>query len=332
MAALWACIDEIQVPLRNETPRLVVEGLITNRAEPYTVRLSYTTLNPNLRDLPATAFETRAQVTISDDMSKAVSLTQISPGVYQTVDRNYVGQVGRTYTLTVRLPDGRVYVSEPETMAATPAIKKFYAEYGGRLEQQAPAGMRVYIDVDDPAGQRNFYRWSVTGWRPRLATGECCPYCQGICNKYCWAPFESRSIPLYDDQFSNGSTIKRQQLYFSPVYTVGPHLFEIRQYSMTRSAYQFWLRYREQQTRTGSILDPLPATIEGNVARADDRNSRALGFFSAASVAVLRARVLPDTVGATPDDLYREEIPFVGEGGCTKIYEGATPFQPTGWP
>ena len=332
MVALWACIDEIQAPLRNETPRLVVEGIITNQAEPYTVRLTYTTQFANLRDLPPTAFENRAQITLRDDQGKSTAMNLVNAGLYQTADRTFVGQVGRTYTLTIRLSDGTVYVSDPETMAPVPPIKRFYGEYGGRLEPQAPAGMKLFVDVDDPARQRNYYRWNVSGWRPRSATGDCCPFnCFQFCDKYCWIPFQSRSVPLFDDRYSDGNLIKRQQIYFSPVYTIGSHSVEVRQYSLTQSAYQFWQRYKEQQTRTGSILDPLPATIEGNVARADNRNSRALGYFSASAVVIQRTRIAPDSVGASLDNLYREELPFIGKGYCTRIYPDAVPFRPVGW-
>lgn len=332
MVGLWACIDEIQAPLRNEKPRLVVEGIITNQAEPYTVRLTYTSQFSDLRDLPSSAFENRAQVVIRDDQGKSTAMSLVNAGLYQSTDTKFVGQVGRTYTLLIRLPDGSQYVSEPETMAAVPPIKTFYGEYGGRFEPQAPAGMKLYIDVDDPAGQRNYYRWNITGWQPRSATGDCCPFnCFESCDKYCWIPFQSRSVPLLDDQYRDGSQIRRQQVYFSPVYTIGAQSFEVRQYALTRSAYQFWQRYREQQLRSGSILDPLPATIEGNIARSDGPNNRALGFFSASAVAVLRTRIFPDSVGASLDNLYREEQPFIGKGYCTKIYPNAQPFRPAGW-
>lgn len=326
-----ACIDEYAAPLRQQASRLVVEGLITDQLEPYNIRLSYTTTNLDLRDLPPSAFENGATVTLTDDRQRQVSFTRRGNGIYQPTDRSFVGQVGRTYTLSVQLPNGERYTSEPETMMAAVPFKRIYAEYVGRTSPILPGGLQVFVDLDDPAGQANFYRWTVTGWRRRRATGECCPFCQGICNQYCWVPLRSLGTFLADDRFRDGAPLRRQKLLFSPVYTFGGNLFEVRQYSLSRAAYQFWQRFQEQQTRTGSILDPIPATIDGNMISSENPNKRALGYFSVSAVRVQRQQIYPDSVGATYNDIYREEIPYIGEGGCTKIYPSGQEERPVGW-
>lgn len=58
----------------------------------------------------------------------------------------------------------------------------------------------------------------------------------------------------------------------------------VRQYSLTQAAYQYWTLFEQQCTRSGTIFDPQPASIEGNVRAVDDTTKLALGFFGASGV------------------------------------------------
>jgi hypothetical protein len=331
IALFGGCIEEFPAPIRSQTPRLVIEGLLTNQPQLSTVRVTYTTTNLDLRDLPSQAFENRAVVLLTDDQKQQIPFRLTAPGLYQPTSRTFVGQAGRTYILTVQLANGERYVSEPETMMAPVPMKRIHAQYVGRKSPLMPGGLLLFVDIADPAGQANFYRWTVTGWRRRRATGECCDRCQVICNQYCWTPFRSLGTFLADDRFRDGAALWRQQIMFSPVYTFGGNLFEVRQYSLSREAYQFWQRFGEQQTRTGSILDPIPSTIDGNMISSENPDKRALGYFSASAVQIQRQQIYPDSVGATYNDIYREELSFIEQGGCTAIYPGATQARPAGW-
>jgi len=63
------------------------------------------------------------------------------------------------------------------------------------------------------------HKWLAT----LLRNGDCCPFnCFQFCDKYHWIPpFQSRSVPLFDDRYSDGNPIKRQELYCSPVLPSG---------------------------------------------------------------------------------------------------------------
>jgi hypothetical protein len=302
----------------------VVEGLITSLPPPYAVRLSFTGTSRGARSLVEATAVREASVTIADDQGNSVALSEIRPGEYQTGDLSFIGVTGRSYTLSVRLPDGRSYVSRPETLPPVPDIEQVYYEVSDREGFAENAGIYVYVDTKDPVETENYYRWSAYGYSLRPSTGVCCvfvtPGC-GRCYLQCWIRSNNLAATIFSDELVNGNTIRRQFVYFSPIRMRGPHLIEVSQYSLTKEAYRFWERYEEQRIRTGSILDPLPEPIEGNVYNVNEQNDVAIGYFGASSV--YRKRITTDPFAIDGDRvLYYEQL-FMREGDCRMAWPGS---------
>jgi hypothetical protein len=134
-------------------------------------------------------------------------------------------------------------------------------------------------------------------------------------------------VNVLADQLVNGNRIRSQPVFFAPYYARGQLFVEIRQLSLSREAYQFWQRFAEQQNRTGSIFDPLPATIAGNITNADDENDQALGFFGASAISRKRITIAADTLQLFPS-YYGE---FIREGDCRAAYPGGSFEPPAGF-
>ncbi|MCU0353389.1 MAG: DUF4249 domain-containing protein, partial [Cytophagales bacterium] len=159
---LNSCIDEVQLPIRNETPKLVVEGMITNEPGPYRVRLTYSGEFLSAGELPPELSVSNAEVFISDDVGNRTRLLSLrNPGFYETTDSSFVGRVGRSYTLSVRLPDGRRYVSKPEKMLPVPPIDTVYAEFVTINNPGRNYAYDIYIDTRDAPNTRDYYRWTA---------------------------------------------------------------------------------------------------------------------------------------------------------------------------
>lgn len=334
LAGTVACIDEVNFPLRTVTPRLVVEGLVTNQKPPYRVQLTFTDSKQGRRALTEANGVSGAVVSIADDQGNATRLTEFQSGVYLTTDTTLVGVVGRSYTLSVQLPDGRRYISRPEQLTAVPDVERVYYEEDDRLVASENAGINVYVDVQDPGETKNYYRWSAYGYSLRPSTGVCCLFTYEGCPKcftLCWERGENLAANLLSDELINGNAIRRQFVYFSPIRSRGLHLIEVNQYSLTEQAYRFWQRYEEQRIRTGSILDPLPEPIEGNVSNADDPSESVLGYFGASSV--VRKRVKLEPLALDPDRALLYESIYFKEGDCRRAWPGAEydPGKPDNW-
>ncbi|MEJ7681764.1 MAG: DUF4249 family protein [Segetibacter sp.] len=191
-----------------------------------------------------------------------------------------------------------------------------------------PSSLAVYADVNDPASQENYYKWSYYSWVPRKTNGIGCGFgC--IMYEYCFQKVTDSEFRILSDAAINGNEIKNQLMGNSPIYWYGKHYIDIMQYSISREDYQFSLRFHEQQTRTGSILDPLPVSIKGNVYNAADSNDFALGYFSASSVTHNRAVLVPFSI--TPFLLDVTAAIFIPEGqkNCFEYFPDALFYPPS---
>jgi hypothetical protein len=56
---------------------------------------------------------------------------------------------------------------------------------------------------------------------------------------------------------------------------------DLKQYAISQEAYRFLRLVKQQAEISGSIFDPPPATIRGNMISLDDPNEVVLGYFMA---------------------------------------------------
>ena len=327
-----SCLEEVQIPTRLESAKLVVEGRITNEKPPYTVRLSYSGNQIYATDINLNLAVTGARVVIVDDMGDSTILrpSYDERGVYQTNDVNYVGKIGRTYTLKVLLREGKTYLSKPEKMTYCPPIDSIYAAYEDVINTTYPDGYQVYIDTKDPIEATNFYRWSAYGYSRVGKIGNNA-FLDDLCDEsslnVCWVPRYQFKIDIATDVYFNGNSIRRRPVFFSPVYTAGKHFVEVSQFSISRDAYQFWRLYDEQSTRTGTIFDPLPAPIQGNIVNKNDNDDYALGYFEVAGASRKRLVIFGQY---NKSEIYLNAVKFIPpSGGCSLPF--ASCERPAGW-
>lgn len=327
---LSSCINEIELPIRSESPRLVVEGMITNEKPPYIVRLFTTGDFLSSRYPPASLGVQSALVTITDDTGKSTTLKAVleQPGVYQTVDSTFRGEIGRLYTLVVRMPDGKIFQSQPEQLLPVPELDELKARFVDVPDRSQPSGYQVLVDTQDPIETANYYRWSAYGYVRRESEGL--PMIGGgICCKSCWLLIANNEVNIFSDANINGNRIQEKFALFSPFYVRGKQYVEVSQYSLTREAYQFWKLLDEQQTRTGSLFDPQPAPIEGNIYNVENTNELALGYFGASAVSRRRLIIAGDTVTMFPD--YQKAFVPLGPKDCRFAFPNASFFPPENW-
>lgn len=326
-----ACIDQVQLPIRTEVPHLVVEGQITNEAPPYTIRLTYTG-NYNGDTSTTSQYVQGAQVVLGDDRGRNVTFVPMGKGQYQTVDSTFRGQIGRTYSLSITLSDGKKYVSAPELFPDIVPIDSVSGIPVKTGNVVTPYAVSYSVNVHDPASEKNYYRWTAYGYTNRLSVGVPCSLGNpNLCNNRCWVLMSSENVNTYSDEAVNGNAIRRA-VFQLPIYAIGPQLCEVQQYGMTQTNYQFWNLYQQQNARTGSIFDPLPAPVVGNVVNVNDPTDVARGYFAVTSVTRKRIVVRNYDVpfyGAITSFVASQIIP---PGDCRATYGWDTPvLEPPGW-
>lgn len=301
-----ACEDRLDVSVGDETPRLVVEGRITNGNEPAEVRLSWTT-GYDHGDRPPKV--SGAVVCISDNEGNCTELQETFNGTFSAAGTSLTGVAGRSYTVEISLPDGRSYVSAPEVLREAPGIDSSYAEffYRERLNssnyiESIPA-MQLYADVLNPQDEDNFILWEWEGvfeFVPPLAPVP----------QTCWIsePKLYSRFNLMSDQNLSSSQVRGHKIDFLDVdyrfnfrYSV-----ELRQYALSAGAFEYLSGLKHQLDRSGSITDPPPYRVRSNIRNPEDENEVVLGYFYAAGQALSHLFI------------ERNQIPLgsVGERNC----------------
>ncbi len=329
LAILTGCIKEVKLDLRNPEPILVVEGLLITDSTPCKVALSYSGIF-NDRGAQLQYFINDAIVFIKGDANDSIQLISQGNGNYIQVDKSFVAQTGRSYSISITLAKGERYASYPEKIL--PVQKDFEIDsigIGVPFKLNDLYGADVQIRLHDPGDETNYYRWVTRDYIPRKATGIPCGFYSPPCFQYCFQVYEDRFINILSDANFNGNEMRYQSTPISPYYWYGKHYIEIKQLSLSRQAYQFWKLYLEQTSRTGSILDPLPSPIQGNVYNIDHPEDLALGYFEVSDVSSKKIVLAPIFINSYYTLAYVNR--YISEGACYEIYPNATTYEPIGW-
>ena len=337
---LLGCKEEFTLDFKTNEKILVVEGGITNKPGPYSVRLSTTLpVNQPIR----VPFE-KCVVTISDDQGHVETLTETSPGVYMTSKNGIQGNVGFEYSLSVVTEDNKVYQTAFEEMRPVTEIDSVYAELTSQEDLVYPFGLpgyQFYVDTK-PAGDKETYlMWNLEETYNYEADYKLYAlYYFGdffYTNRHkdtialitglnydtlytCWKTDPVRSI--FTGQIANLSDVKitRQPLHFVGTETkklsIKYSLF-VQQCSISKDAYIFWESIRDQISDESFLYTKQPYNVTSNLHNTDDPDELIFGYFTVASVSEKRIYCTrPNTTfyfekgfAAEPIDLHKKAQP-----------------------
>lgn len=293
---LFACTKPVDIELPTLDEGITISAYLNTTKGKQEVRIQrlapYTTRGLNYPILDA-------EVWIMDNQGLRQNFkpdpTRI--GYYLPVDRDFVGEVGKTYVLHVLTPDQRKIESLPQTLREVPPIKKVYREEivvdDSRLGLVVN-GFKVLLDVDDPATKGDFYRWdwvhyeqisycaqfdgALPGFNYSTLLGiSCCEPCWDILRCYI------NCTNVYSDALINGKTITRQPISRIP-YCPRDYYIEIQQRSISREAYNYWRTVDQLTSNNGSLFDTAPAAVRGNLTCVSDSSQAVYGLFEASDL------------------------------------------------
>lgn len=277
---LNSCITQFIPQTSDNKEFLVVGGLITDRPDTNTIKLSKSLpLGGKIVANPLKG----CIVTISDNLGNTFSLTETASGTYVTDPSNFKGVIGRFYTLHINTKSANNslnYESFPMEMKPVPPIDSVYYEKVTIQDSNAfsggKEGCQVYLNTHDPTNQCKFYRWEYTEtWEYLL------PYT--LTNNICWVSSNSNVINIKNTSVLEESTINRYPLNFISNLTdrlrIKYSIF-VNQYSLNRDEYFYWEKLQKISEQVGGLYDMIPSDIPSNVYSLNDPNEKALGYFS----------------------------------------------------
>lgn len=279
---LRACIEPFDPGLPGNMDFLVVDGLITDQAEPNLVKISRSFSYNEKSFFP----EKGCVVSILSESGASWTLEEKDPGHYYTDTLEFMGEAGRAYQLHILLADGKEYLSDFVVLKEAPPIQSMKAVYEQR-ETADPElfmeGVQVYLSTGDPTNATRYYRWEwEETWEYTV------PMRIPDADIYrCWKKGTSASILV-----SSSDLLEDDRIIDFPIHYVSSesnrlklgYSLEVMQYAVSQASYEFWNLHEEQAENAGTLFDPIPSAIPGNIYSQSDPPETVLGFFEASGV------------------------------------------------
>lgn len=285
---MGGCVDPYRPPeITAPASYLVVDGFLDIAAGAVTTfKLSR---SQNLTDAKAPTLETKATVTIESSRNLKYSLKEVTNGVY-----SYTGvpsQTGETFRLRIKTSRGVEYLSDMVAFKASPAID----QVNWKAESD---GVRIYVDTHDAAGKTRNYRWEYeetwefySAWFSSYEVKN-----KQIIQRQndiftCWNGEKSRNILINSSAKLSEDVIHQMPLTYIPGYSIkigSRYSILVKQYALTQDAYQYWEQLGKTTESIGTLFDPQPTQVTGNIQNLTNPGEPALGYFSAGTVTTKR--------------------------------------------
>jgi hypothetical protein len=300
-AFLIGCIESYPPPIiDDEVNFLVIDGFVNSKDGNARITLSRAVALSSTGSVPP---ELNAQVSIEDNDGNVYTLSETGDGVYQQSGLPIL--VSRQYKLHVKTADNHEYQSDFVTIKETPAIDSIHWKPSRTLP-----GIDILINTHDDSKNTRYYQWSFEETFEYEA-----PYNAYL--KYenqeivfipqeeqtfrCWRVLPSQKILIGSSSQLNQDIIYNFPLSFIPKgsqkLTIKYSIL-VKQKALSREAYDYWLNLQKTTENLGSLFDPQPGRVRGNIRSVHHSNEPVLGYFDVASAQekrfFLRASDLPD--------------------------------------
>jgi len=280
---LPGCVDPYMPDVISSTKSyLVVDGFI-NCTGVTTLKLSRTAA---LEASSAPAAETKSVVYIEEEAGSRYRLSERTAGIY-TSDNLRLNTTKR-YRIRLTTATNKEYTSDFVAALLTPPIDDVQWQLGDN-------GITISVDTHDPSNATRFYRWEYEEtWeiRPILTSGleyvnrrlqdRVVPY-----PTVCWGTQLSSDIKLGNTTSLNQDVVSDYPLRS---YTATNERFRhrysilVKQHALSREEYDYWDLLKKNTENIGTLFDPLPSQITGNIHCLNDDTELAFGYISAHSV------------------------------------------------
>jgi hypothetical protein len=266
---------------------LVVEGTIASGTGVEN-RFLLSRLRP-LQDTTINDPEQGARVNIESRGGQRWALAEQVPGTYSatlSLPQN------STYKLTIVTQNGRQYETGFLAVTSTPAVDS--------VTWSQPDDLEIFVHTHDPANSTKYYRWeftetweyhSVFDTNMTFENGQIVFHSPADQTYACWSSSASGSIII-----NNTTALSEDRISYQPIQKLlrpsdkvsYKYSILVRQYGLPEEAYKFWNILRKNTELTGTLFDPQPSQLPGNIVCKTDSAEMVIGFVSAGIVSEKR--------------------------------------------
>lgn len=281
----FSCVEPYDPPLSDEHLNLlVVDGFLNATDDRATVSLTHSLPVKSTDPVPA---ESGALVWVEDEAGTAFVLTETALGRYEG-DVPGAGPHSR-YRIMIRTYMNREYVSEFVPVLETPPIDSI--SYTTDVN-----GVQFEVNAHDPTGASRNYRWTFEETYEYKAAFNSLWIFEGEelvvrppqqSRFTCWRTNPSTDIIIGSTKHLQTSIVSRFPIAFLPKESIKisvAYSLLVRQHALSDEAYDYWLNLERTTEHLGSLFDPLPSEVQGNMRSLNDPSETVIGLFDAGTV------------------------------------------------
>jgi hypothetical protein len=332
LLAISSCKDPYHVELRNtDQSFLVVDGFL-NAGNISTFQLSRSV---PLYDATTRKPELRAMLTVEGKDNSVGYFTEKANGVYEAA-LSFL-KVGKEYRLRIHTQDGKEYHSDYVEVKNNPAIDSV------SWKQPEDEDVGIYISTHDPGNKTRYYRWEYDEtWEIRSTffalykrKGDDAIIDRELPKEdvsVCWKYGASTNIILGSSAQLASDVIKENPLITIPRKSdklERRYSILVRQYALSKEAYEYLQLIKKNTESLGSIFDPLPSEIKGNIHCVSDPKEQVLGIVTAGSVHEQRIFISSNELKGRGYYPYCETFTFPNIKDSIKAYSFLEPYDAT---
>ena len=294
-------------PIATVSNYLVVEGVINTGADSTIIRLSRTV---PLSSKAALKPELNAIVTLQDDKGDSYIMTEAGKGYYTAPGFGAIQTAN--YQVKIATAEGEAYQSDMVQAKNAPAIDSVYY----RIKSD---GVQVYADTHDPANNTRYYRWDYNEtYQYRSAFESYFYHAEIPQDTILPRPLNAGIFICYRGDASTNIIVNSSARLASDVISQSPITFIastseklesrysilVKQYALTADAFNYFQQLQKNTEQLGTIFDPQPSELPGNIHCLTNPSETVLGYITAGKPSEKRIfidnRYLPAWHASTP--------------------------------
>lgn len=277
------CLEPYNPPaIKDLVDILVVDGFINMTENTATVKLTQASAISDDSDIEKGV--TGAVVHIEEEAAGDVyALNEISNGLYNLSNLNL--SMGKKYRLSIQRSNNQQYYSEFINLTSCPPIDSI--SWKPSIQS---AGININVNTHDDSGSTRYYQWTFEEtWEYTSRFGAALILKNGIVGSNglnisrCYISKPSTEIHIESSEGLSLDVIRDHRLIFIPARSQkvsNKYSILVEQRALTREAYDFWVQLKKTTESLGSLFDPLPSRVLGNLYSSTNPDQPALGYFS----------------------------------------------------
>lgn len=331
---IGSCVDEINLSLEKSSQAIVIEAWVGNNPADTYVKVYRTSpyvsgvLSPNY--IPVEV----KYVVVEQEGGEDINFRQVQSNVFRQ-SGSFDPVSGKKFRLVLETGEGEVYESSWETMPPFVEVediqgKAFAKQVLITVGQSQFIQSRTFADIQaqisDPGVGQLGYLIESSGITELYTTSNsdncACTCYERVSNVFAGMnltsnePFQGRAFGL--------------SLGEIPLSSIGRFFVSTKVKVVNKSGYDYLNQVNQQQRNSGSIFDPAPFRIRGNIKKRGSENQIVLGGFflfqeSSSEKLLFRTQIRSESLNLSHA---LDALPFVN-GDCREKYIDASPIVPT---